>query len=59
MRSGITSGNCGFRARRLREYSYKIYMTMVFITDGKLKYEPTLFLAKNKNEDLDLAWTAD
>ena len=26
VRSGITSGNCGFRARRLREYSYIMYM---------------------------------
>ena len=58
-RSGITSGNCGFCARCLREYSYIIYMTAVFITDGKWKYEPTLFLAKNKNEDSDLSWTAD
>ena len=31
-------------ARRLREY---------------WKYEPTFFLAKNKNEDSDLGWTAD
>ena len=59
MRSGITSGNCDFRMRRLREYSYIIYMTAVFIMDGKWKYEPTLFLAKNKNEDSDLGWTAD
>ena len=39
------------RARRLREYSY--------IHDEKWKYEPTFFLAKNKNEDSDLGWTAD
>ena len=25
----------------------------------KWKYEPTFFLAKNKNEDSDLGWTAD
>ena len=34
-------------------------MTAIFIMDGKWKYEPTLFLAKNKNEDSDLGWTAD
>ena len=50
-RSGITSGNCGFRARRLREYSY-LYM----MKNGNMNQ---LFLAKNKNEDSDLGWTAD
>ena len=28
------------------------------IHGGKWIYEPTLFLAKNKNEDSDLGWTA-
>ena len=40
------------RARRLREYSYN-----VMVKNGN--YEPTFFLAKNKNEDSDLGWTAD
>ena len=31
-RSGITSDNCGFRARHLREYSY------IIIIDEKWKY---------------------
>ena len=56
MSSRPCSGNCGVRARRLREYSY---MTAVFITDGKWQYKPILFLAKNINEDSDLSWTAD
>ena len=29
------------------------------IHDEKWKYKPTFFLAKNKNEDSDLGWTAD
>ena len=52
-RSGITSGNCGFRARRLREYPYII---IIHDENGNMNQ---LFLAKNKNEDSDLGWTAD
>ena len=29
------------------------------IHDEKWKYEPTFFVAKNKDEDSDLGWTAD
>ena len=31
----------------------------IHVDDKKLKYEPTFFKAKNKNEDSDLGWTAD
>ena len=44
------------RARRLREYSIE-YSTQDH--GEKWKYEPTFFLAKDKNEDSDLGWTAD
>ena len=43
------------RACHLREYSYNVIMYMM--KNGNMNQ--LFFLAKNKNEDSDLGWTAD